>query len=52
LTFEARVRRVGGVKDKRPAVGITIPSSICKDLNLKIGDVVVMDIKRGLKTTA
>ena len=47
VRFTVRVRRVGGVKGRRPAIGITIPSVVCQDMNLKAGDVVKVTIEKG-----
>ena len=47
VRFTVRVRRVGGVKGRRPALGVTIPSVVCHDMNLKVGDVVKVTIKKG-----
>ena len=38
MRFTVRIRRVGGSKNRRPAIGLTIPQVVCQDLNLKIGD--------------
>lgn len=44
MRFTVRVRRVGGVKGHRPALGITIPTIVCDDLHLKIGDEIKVTI--------
>ena len=44
VRFTVRVRRVGGVKGRRPALGFTIPTVVCEDLNLKIGQKVKVTI--------
>lgn len=43
--FTVRVRRVGGAKGRRPALGLTIPTVVCTNLNLKIGQKVRVTIE-------
>lgn len=45
VRFTCRVRRVGGVKGRRPALGFTIPTVVCEDLNLKVGETVKVTIQ-------
>ena len=46
VRFTVRVRRVGGVKSRRPALGLTIPTVVCQDLKLKKGDKVKVEVKK------
>lgn len=46
VRFTCRVRRVGGVKGRRPALGVTIPTVVCEDLHLKIGDFVRITLEK------
>ena len=41
-----RIRRVGGVKSRRPALGLTIPTVVCEDLRLKKGDMVTVEVTK------
>ena len=45
VRFSVRVRRVGGSKTGRDALGLTIPKVVCDDLCLKIGDKVKVEIE-------
>jgi len=46
VRFSVRVRCVGGVKGRRPALGITIPIMVCEDLDIKEGDKIRITIER------
>ena len=49
VRFTVRIRRVGGVKGRRPALGLTVPTVACEDLNLKIGEKVKVTIQKATK---
>jgi len=46
VRFTVRVRSVGSSRSGRRSLGFTIPQVVCDDLNLKIGDLIKVEIQK------